>query len=356
MNILLLGATGAMGSYLTEILDSDEDMTSITITSRSNRKNGRKAQYILGNAKDNVFLEDILKGKTYDIIIDFMSYTTEEFSNRVNQLLQHTGHYVFLSSSRVYADTGSDRITESSPRLLDVTDDSNYLMTDEYALAKARQENILKKSSQTNWTCIRPYITYSNERLQLNIYEKEQWLYRALQGKPILFSSSMEDCYTTLSWGGDVARYIWKLSKIKPTGESFHIATDEPIKWGDVLKIYQRVLCEFRGYFSVYYTKAPFVPKSQYYQYKFDRCFNRVFDNTKLKKALGEDLSFYSAQEKLSECLSYFLEKNLSFRSINWRNEAKMDILSRSKQSIYSISGIKYKIRYLSARYTNLHK
>ena len=55
---------------------------------------------------------------------------------------------MFLSSSRVYASQESP-IREDSMRLLDVSHDSIYLKTDEYALAKARQEDILRKSGKT---------------------------------------------------------------------------------------------------------------------------------------------------------------------------------------------------------------
>ena len=72
-------------------------------------------------------------------------------------------------------------------RLLDVSHDSIYLKTDEYALAKARQEDILRKSGKNNWTIIRPYITYSESRLQLGVLEKEAWLYRALKGFQEMF-------------------------------------------------------------------------------------------------------------------------------------------------------------------------
>ena len=96
---------------------------------------------------------------------------------------------------------GKTPITENSPRLLDVVHDIEYLKTDEYALSKARQEDILRKNRNNNWTIIRPYITYSGQRLQLGIYEKEQWLYRALQNKPIVFPEELRNNLTTLTWG-----------------------------------------------------------------------------------------------------------------------------------------------------------
>ena len=86
--------------------------------------------------------------------------------------------------------------------------DEEYLKTDEYALSKARQEKILEESGYLNWTIIRPYITYSKERLQLGIYEKEDWLYRVLNGKTIIFSKDIEKYKTTLTYGYDVANII----------------------------------------------------------------------------------------------------------------------------------------------------
>lgn len=52
-----------------------------------------------------------------------------------------------MSSSRVYADSQTP-ITENSPRLLDVYKEEEYLKTDEYALSKARQEDILHRSGK----------------------------------------------------------------------------------------------------------------------------------------------------------------------------------------------------------------
>ena len=64
-------------------------------------------------------------------------------------------------------------------------------------LAKARQEDLLFNSGNNNWTIVRPYITYSENRFQLGIYEKEGWLNRALSGNDIIFSRDIGDCITT---------------------------------------------------------------------------------------------------------------------------------------------------------------
>ncbi len=130
-----------MGSHLSAILSSQKDK-SIAITSRKSHPSSNNIRYIAGNAHDNAFLDELLTEK-YDVIVDFMVYNTDEFRKRATKLLKSCTQYVFISSSRVYADTEMV-ITEDSPRLLDTCTDEEYLTTDEYALTKARQENILK--------------------------------------------------------------------------------------------------------------------------------------------------------------------------------------------------------------------
>ena len=116
LKILLLGGTGAMGVHLSKILNNQGE--DVYVTTRRERK-GMGITYIQGNAHENAFLSDILQKYHFDVLIDFMIYNTSEFADRVDLLLSSVGQYIFLSSSRVYADSQTP-ITENSPRLLDV--------------------------------------------------------------------------------------------------------------------------------------------------------------------------------------------------------------------------------------------
>ena len=174
--ILILGGTGAMGTHLVSSLEDTDN--EVYVTTRKQRANRSNITYVQGNAHDDAFIRP-LQTEGMDVVVDFMVYNTEEFKKRASLMLDSCSQYVYLSSSRVYSDN-DEVITESTPRLLDVCKDEEYLATDEYALTKARQENILRQSGKTNWTIIRPYITYSEIRLQLGVNEKETWLYRAL--------------------------------------------------------------------------------------------------------------------------------------------------------------------------------
>ena len=180
MNILLLGGTGAMGMHLVKILDAR--LHSVYVTSRKRRQNFGNVKYLLGNAHDRKFIDALLLDAKFDAIVDFMYYTPSEFSDRLSFYLQNTSQYVCISSSRVYSETKSP-ITEQTPRLIDIIKDEQYLEGHDYSLEKCQMEDIVMSSEKKNWTMVRPYITYSESRLQLGIYELSDWYYRVIHGR-----------------------------------------------------------------------------------------------------------------------------------------------------------------------------
>lgn len=225
MEILILGGTGAMGVPLVKLLSAKDDMN-VYVTTRSKKESMGNITYIQGNAKEVDFFNSLMD-RNYDVIIDFMVYSTDELKNRLEVLLSKTRQYFFFSSSRCYADS-KEPIKEDSPRLVDVCEDPEYLALDEYGMAKGREENLLRSTGKKNWTIIRPYITYNSYRIQLGVYEKENWLKRILEGRTIVFPKDIADKKTSLTYGPDVAGAILDLiGNEKAYGEAFHITTAE---------------------------------------------------------------------------------------------------------------------------------
>lgn len=354
MKILVLGGTGAMGVPVVQILAQRNN--EVYVTTRHNRESqNMMIHYFVGNAKDKEFISELLK-KQYDAIIDFMIYTPEEFQDRVQLFLKKSKQYLFISSARVYSDGGAEKISETLPRLLEVIDDEEYLKTNEYALAKAREENELLKSAYKNWTIIRPYITYNNERLQLGVLEKEYWLKRALSGKKIVFSKDIASRYTTLTYGYDVSLRIADLvGKSEAMGEIYHIATNQSIQWGKVLDIYLDILENRLGYRpDVHWLNDSDVVARIFknkYQICYDRLYNRKFDNRKIQEITHEEKKFVDVEDGLRECLSCFLDGDRTFLEINWKIEGKLDKLTNDYTALNTIGGWKNKLKYFLYRY-----
>lgn len=353
MKILVLGGTGAIGGFVVKILA--EKGHNVYVTTRSKRKNtGINIKYLTGDAHDIAFIKQILIER-YDVIIDFMIYGPDEFQDHSEILLNSTNQYVFISSARVYADSRDEAITEDTPRLLDTPLDEKYLATNEYALAKAREENILLNGKYRNYTIVRPYITYSSQRIQLGIYEKELWLQRALEGKAIVFSKAIAERQTTLTNGYDVSvRIAALIGNPKAVGEIFQITTNEHITWRSVMELYLDVLEEYLGKRpKVYLTQYsdPVTEQTNYYQVHCDRMYNRIFNSEKIHMAIEETSDFIEIGEGLRTCLREFLSGDHKFTYRDWKIEAVFDRLCGERTSVKKISGIKNKIKYLVYRY-----
>ncbi len=349
MKVLVLGGTGAIGKHTVQLLS--QKGVEIFVTSRKNRYSCKNVTFLEGNAHELDFLSTILH-EQWDTIIDFMVYTTKSFQERIELLLNSTTQYIFLSTARVYANS-TNPIDEDYARLLDSSSDREFLSTDDYSLSKARQEDLLIKSKQSNWTIIRPYITYSENRLQLGIFEKEEWLYRALKGRTIIFPYDLGSKITTLTYGLDVSKGIVSLiGNSIAMGETYHISTEEAVSWNDILDIYLKILQQYLGYKPrVLLVKSGHIYKLHFTKYsiKYDRLYNRQFNNSKISQFVGVK-DFLKVEEGLKKCMEEYL-KNANWKKINWKKEALKDKDSKEHTPISEIEGIKQKLKYIKNRY-----
>lgn len=357
MNILILGGTGAIGSHLVSILSDVQNQ--IYITSRSKHENKKNVCYILGDAHDVGFIQSLLAERSYEVIIDFMYYSSKEFSNRVHLFLEHGGQYICISSSRVYANS-KNPITEECPRLLDVISDKEYLNGHDYSIEKCRLEDILTSSTYNNYTIIRPYITYSENRLQLGIYELKDWYYRVLHGRTIQLSSRIANSYTTLTYGLDVAKGIASIvGQKKAWGEVYHITQDNPITWKQVLLIYiEEIECK-----TNIRPKIQITPKDIFtsiadrdMQVEYDRSYNRLFDNSKIS-SFCDTTDFLHPDVGIRNCIHSFLT-NPVIAPPDWWRQVLIDRLTgdiASEEEFQSLDAYHTYLKVRNARFLSIY-
>lgn len=286
--VLVIGATGAMGRYIVpELVKLGYDVTGVGLEESAPWQN--EARYIKGNAFDRDFAEDLLKEK-YDGIVNFMDYRGEDFKEWYELYLDNTEHYIFLSSCRVYDDK-EHPVRETSPRLLDSSDDEVLKTSNDYCISKARAEDILISSEYDNWTIVRPATTFSTMRLQLVTLEFDNAVGRALMGKKVVLPIQAKDKPATLSWGGDVARLIAGiLFKDKAKRESYNVCSAESRTWEEIAEYYNRLI----GLEAVWVDKEdylkiihPQVPCNVRWQLEYARLFRRITDNSKVLELTG---------------------------------------------------------------------
>lgn len=350
MRVLVLGGTGAMGSHVCGKLAARGNL--VVCTSRRKLSSRPNIEYACGDAHDPAFLDGLL-ARRWDAVVDFMIWTTAAFRERYQGFLAATDQYIFVSSYRVYAE--SPVIHEESPRLLDTVGDSVYLATDEYALSKARCEDMLFGNNVSNWTIVRPAITYDGSagRLQLGVFEARDWLWRARNGIPVPMPEAMLSKRTTMSLGADVAEMIVRLvGNPHAFGEAFTVSGSDHMTWGEVVKTYHSILpsleivdCDLEEFERV---------RGGVYQIRYDRMLDRIVDNSKGLEASGmvaEDLT--PMCEGLPAALQQCLECGTP--QAGWGLQGRLDRLVGGYPSLLSaardggpVATAKYFIRRLT--------
>lgn len=330
---LVLGGTGAMGWHLCSYL-LDEGYNVVVTTRQQRIPLADRMEFVQINAKHIEELRPLLESRLWDVIVDFMVWSTDEFLRVHRLFLANARQYVFLSSYRVYAD--APILTEESGRLLDVIEDEAYLSTDEYALSKARCEDLLRSGDNPNWTIVRPAITFDGSgRFQLGTMESSLWLWRACNRIPVPFPEPMLEKRTTLTWGKLAALMIARLvGNEKAQGEIFNVSTSESLTWEEIIELYQRVIsfdvmtCELDDYMR---------ERGGVWQIKYDRMFNRVVDNSKVLRCTGlTSGDVDSTADCLAAELRGYLESGRSIRP-NAALQAKMDRLLGGHWSVLPI-------------------
>ena len=283
--VLVLGGTGAMGVYLVpELAAMGYEVKVVSFDELIS--DHPRITYLKGDAKNAAYMLELLREK-FDAIVDFMIYSTDEFRAKHELLLQNTGHYIFLSSYRVY--DGQFPITESTPRLLDVSKDRDFLSTEDYSLYKAREEDILQGSSYDNWTIVRPAITYSKRRFQLVTLEAPLLVARAQQGLPVVIPREALGVQGTMSWAADVSRMLSRLL-FNPAAyrECFTLATAEHHTWAEIAEYYREIIgLQYVAADTADYLKIIGASDAARYQLTYDRLFQRIIDNTKILRVTG---------------------------------------------------------------------
>ena len=297
--ILVPGGTGAMGVYLIpKLLKMGYK---VDVISRDDWvSDNPNLKYIVADAKDYNYIENILKND-YDAVVDFMIYPTMEMMEKFLPLyLSNTGHYFYFSTYRVYANE-EHPVKETSPRLLDVSKDEVLLNRGDYSIFKAQGEEWLKKSVFDNWTVVRPAITYSKRRFQLVTMEYDLVLRRMIEGKKVIVPQKALNVQATMSWAGDVAEMLARLVLNKAAyRETYSVCTAEHHSWEDVAKIYNKIggleyiPVSTEDYLDVFANGEEWAK----YQLIADRYFDRIMDNSKILNATGMKQSELMPLEK----------------------------------------------------------
>ena len=286
---LLIAGGGTLGSYVSAELLSKGAYVDV-ICLEDNVSDNDRLTYYKGYATEEL-LRSLFAKVHYDGIVNFIHYERVEDYRAMHELLiSNTDHLIFLSSYRVYADM-QHPITETAPRLLDVTEDKEFLEVETYALPKARMEDFLRaEHAGEPWTIVRPVISFSYRRFDLYTYSDNDIWETVAAGGTLKLPREAKDLVAGLDWAGNSGKLIANLF-LKPEtfGEAYTISTAQNLTWGEVAELYKEQFglrvewCDEAEFVKAY----PCVEGIKKWLWLYDRKFSRDMDASKVFSATG---------------------------------------------------------------------
>ena len=283
--VLLIGGGGTLGTYTAKRLLEKGVAVHVVCLEDKTSKNENLRYY--KTRADLDVLKEFLADKHYDGIVNYLHYSEVSEYPPVHKLLtEKCDHLIVLSSYRVYAD--ETPVLETSPKLLDVSKDEQFVATEKYAISKAKLEKFLNTEDKDgHWTVVRPVISFSKLRFDLVTYYGQDLIKKMQSGETIPVPIEAKDLVAGLDWAGNSGKLIADLLFNEETfGEAYTVSSAQNITWGEVAELYTELIgAKFEWVSLKEYQKATNYYNN--YALLYDRLFDRTIDNTKILKATG---------------------------------------------------------------------
>ena len=142
MNTLVMGGTRFNGLHLVhELVRCGHRVTTVN-RGITEARLPREVRRLYADRKDAAQLKEVLSSEEFDVVFDISAYVLEDVQSMVEILEGRTGHYIFASSTVVYAATNilpidEDFAVDSTPRQSDYG--RNKLICEDYLMRAFRQ-------------------------------------------------------------------------------------------------------------------------------------------------------------------------------------------------------------------------
>lgn len=317
MKVLFVGGTGVISTECTKL--AVEKGIDIYLLNRrktiANLPDG--VNIITGDIRDADSMKKVLDNHKFDVVVDWITFTTEHAKNDYEIFRDITNQFIFISSASIYQKPIAKLpITEETPI-------ENKFWA--YSNAKIECENyFMQKHVENNFpiTICRPSHTYNKTKNPL--HGEYLPFHRMKNGKPIIIHDNGNSLWT-LTHSKDFAKgFIGLLGKKEAIGEVYQITSDETLTWNEIAKL----LAEKAGLDL----KISYVPSTVIKSYDDnwgdgllgDKAYSVKFDNSKIKKLVPEFECKIPFSEGAAEIADWFMN-NKSVQIVDEKLDRLMD-------------------------------
>lgn len=328
MKVLFIGGTGNLSLDCSRAaLDKGMELFHL------NR--GRKAQApsgvetIRADVRDAEAAKAALRGKEFDVVVDFIAYSPEQVRIDLELFEGRVGQFVFISTASAYRKPPAQAvITESTPL-------SNPFW--DYSRDKIVCEDILWAAWKRRGfplTVIRPSHTYSVGWLPLALGSSDFTIaQRMLDGKPVIVHGDGSALWT-LTHSKDFARGLaGLLGNPLAVGEAFNVVGDEALSWENIHLMTYAALG--RAQTNIVHIPSDWIARidPELGQHLLgDKTWTTLFDNSKIKRFVPEFRATIPFHEGLRLSAEWYLA-DPARRKVNADMDARIERLLKAWQA-----------------------
>ena len=229
MRVLFIGGTGIISMACSDaVLSGGHELWLLNRGKHSGAPAG--ARLLRGDAHDERELAELVRGKDWDVVVDWVAYVPADVSRDISAFRGSTGQYVFISSASAYEKPPSHWLVRESSTPL-----SNPLW--QYSHDKIACEALLQESEGFPWTVVRPSLTYGPTQIPVCIgsWDKPYTIVdRIRRGAPVLVPGDGTAIWT-ITHNTDFSRgFLGLFGRPEALGEAFHITSDEALTWNEI--------------------------------------------------------------------------------------------------------------------------
>lgn len=303
MKILMIGGTGNISSFVTELcLKKGEE---VVLLNRGNKQTPEGARSIIADIHDEEAVKKAIEEESFDVVANFIAYAKEDVERDIRLFSGKTKQYIFISSASAYQRPLSNCfVTESTPLC------NPYW---KYSRDKIDCEERLMKEYRDNGfpvTIIRPSHTYGHFWPVAMSGDNGCWqvIKRLKEGKPLILHADGLSLWT-VTHSSDVAKGIYGLmGNIHALGEAVHITSDEVLTWNQIYKIMGNCLgVEPNLKYLATSTIVKHNP-SREGQLFGDMANSAIYDNSKIKKLVPDFCATVRFDQGAKMALEYIME------------------------------------------------
>ena len=279
---------------------------------------------MVADINDAAAVSAALAGKSWDAVVDFISFTPAEIEQRIALFQGRVAQFIFISSASAYQKPSCHwLLTESTPLVNPFWDYSRDKIACEERLNRALREEGFPA------TIVRPSFTYGNTvvPLTLNSWPKTYTAVdRLRRGKPVIIPGDGLTLWT-MTHNSDFAKaLVGLLGHEGAIGQSFHITSDEVLTWN---QIYQDVAAAAGAPLKAIHISSDFitacVPEVAG-GLLGDKANCAVFDNTKIKRFVPDFVATTRFRDGIKRTIAWF-DADRKRQEIDLEADAKWDKL-----------------------------